>query len=113
MFDETNGIQDRKANNINFIRADYPKNTSTGRQICPYTPHRSYRTLRDGLAGARCPRHFVPAYDRAVPPGQSPVALTPPCAHGAVPISDQTASYLRDGGLFEHAFQEFVSGYDR
>jgi hypothetical protein len=31
---------------------------------------RSYRTLRDGSRGGRCPRHFVPGYDRGVPPGQ-------------------------------------------
>ena len=56
-------------------------------------PHRSYRTLRDGSFGVRCPRHFVPGYDRAVPPGHLPVALTPPYAHGTAPISDQTVSY--------------------
>jgi hypothetical protein len=31
----------------------------------------SDRTLRDGSFGWRCPRHFVPGYDRTVPPGQS------------------------------------------
>ena len=56
-------------------------------------PHRSYRTLRDGSFGVRCPRHFVPGYDRAVPPGHWPVALTPPNAHGTAPISDRTVSY--------------------
>ncbi len=35
---------------------------------------RSYRTLRDGSFGVRCPRHFVPGYDHAVPPGQKPFA---------------------------------------
>src|SRR6516225_837361 len=57
-------------------------------------PHyRSYRTLWDGSFGVRCPRHFVSGYDRAVPPGHLPVALTPPSAHGTSPISDQTVSY--------------------
>src|SRR6516165_10059856 len=74
-------------------------------------PHRSYRTLRDGSFGVRCPRHFVPGYDRAVPPGHLPVALIPPDAHGTAPISDQTASYTLGTGLFGHAFQEFVSVY--
>ena len=76
-------------------------------------PHRSFRTLRDGSFGVRCPRHFVPGYDRAVPPGLLPVALTPPCAHGTAPISDQTVSYTAGRGLFGHEFQKFVSGYDR
>src|SRR5271166_934272 len=31
--------------------------------------HESHRTLRDGSLGWRCPRHFVPGYDRTVPPG--------------------------------------------
>jgi hypothetical protein len=31
---------------------------------------RSYRTLRDGSFGWRFSRHFVPGYDRTVPPGQ-------------------------------------------
>jgi hypothetical protein len=30
---------------------------------------RSYRTLRDGPFEGRFPRHFVPGYDRTVPPG--------------------------------------------
>jgi hypothetical protein len=30
----------------------------------------SDRTLRDGSFGRRCPRHFVPGYDRTVPPGR-------------------------------------------
>src|SRR5262249_54013564 len=55
--------------------------------------HRSYRTLRDGSFGVPCPRHFVPGYDRAVPPGHLPVALTPPYAHGTAPILYQTVSY--------------------
>src|ERR1700736_3557163 len=33
---------------------------------------RSYRTLRDGSFEGRFPRHFVPGYDHAVPPGQKP-----------------------------------------
>jgi hypothetical protein len=32
--------------------------------------HESDRTLRDGSFGWRCPRHFVPGYDRTVPPGR-------------------------------------------
>src|SRR5271166_5536081 len=35
---------------------------------CAYL-HESHRTLRDGSLGWRCPRHFVPGYDRTVPPG--------------------------------------------
>ena len=31
---------------------------------------RSYRALRDGSFEGRFPRHFVPGYDRVVPPGQ-------------------------------------------
>ena len=31
----------------------------------------SHRTLRDGSFGAAQSRHFVPGYDRTVPPGQS------------------------------------------
>ena len=31
---------------------------------------RSYRTLRDGSFEGRFPRHFVPGYDRVVPPGR-------------------------------------------
>jgi len=56
-------------------------------------PHRSYRTLRDGAFGARCPRHCVPGYDQAVPPGHLPGALTPPDAHCTAQISYQTVSY--------------------
>ena len=33
--------------------------------------HESYRTLRDGSFGVRCPRHFVPGYDHALPPGRN------------------------------------------
>jgi hypothetical protein len=40
---------------------------------CAYL-HESYRTLRDGSLGWRCPRHFVPGYDQPVPPGQKPFA---------------------------------------
>src|ERR1700704_1711922 len=32
---------------------------------------RSYRTLRDGTFEGHFPRHFVPGYDHAVPPGQN------------------------------------------
>ena len=35
-----------------------------------YSCARSYRTLRDGSFEGRFPRHFVPGYDRTVPPGQ-------------------------------------------
>jgi hypothetical protein len=34
----------------------------------------SDRTLRDGSFGTAIPRHFVPGYDRSVPPGQKPFA---------------------------------------
>jgi hypothetical protein len=76
---ETNGIQDKKLNNINLARSDYPEHLD--RLYPSVHPHRSYRTLRDGSFGVRCPRHFVPGYDRAVPPGHLPVALIPPYAH--------------------------------
>ena len=36
--------------------------------------HESYRTLRDGCFGWHGPRHFVPGYDRTVPPGRKPFA---------------------------------------
>src|ERR1700724_2352379 len=36
---------------------------------------RSYRTLRDGSCGWRFSRHFVPGYDRTVPPGQFATGL--------------------------------------
>ena len=36
---------------------------------CPHL-HESHRTLRDGSFGWRFPRHFVPGYDRTVPPGR-------------------------------------------
>jgi hypothetical protein len=54
-------------------------------------PHRSYRTLRDGSFGVRCPRHFVPGYDRAVPPG--PVLILPsyrPVCFGGKELSKVT-----------------------
>ena len=35
------------------------------------TLRESDRALRDGSFGWRYPRHFVPGYDRTVPPGQS------------------------------------------
>src|ERR1700733_7146277 len=31
----------------------------------------SHRTLRDGSVGGAIPRHFVPGYDRNVPPGRA------------------------------------------
>jgi hypothetical protein len=52
-------------------------------RICNFvTPNRnrcaclreSDRTLRDRSFGWRCPRHFVPGYDRTVLPGQKPFA---------------------------------------
>jgi hypothetical protein len=36
---------------------------------------RPYRTLRDGTFEGPFARHFVPGYDRVVPPGQKPFAL--------------------------------------
>jgi hypothetical protein len=36
---------------------------------CAHLPE-SHRTLRDGSFGWRCPRHFVPGYDRTVPSGR-------------------------------------------
>ena len=43
--------------------------------------HESHRALRDGSLGWRCSRHFVPGYDRAVPPGlrtRRPQSIPPP-----------------------------------
>jgi hypothetical protein len=33
--------------------------------------HESHRALWDGSFGGRRPRHFVPGYDHAVPPGRN------------------------------------------
>jgi hypothetical protein len=41
--------------------------------------HESDRALRDGSFGRRCPRHFVPGYDRIVPPGHFATALAKCC----------------------------------
>ena len=38
--------------------------------------HESDRTLRDGSFGWRCSRHFVPGYDRTVPPGRTILSLS-------------------------------------
>jgi hypothetical protein len=37
-----------------------------GAHTCKIRP-----TLRDGSLGWRCSRHFVPGYDRCVPPGRA------------------------------------------
>jgi hypothetical protein len=37
--------------------------------------HESHRTLRDGSFGGCFPRHFVPGYDRTVPPGHFATGL--------------------------------------
>src|SRR5271165_5494742 len=47
--------------------------------------HESHRTLRDGSLGWRCPRHFVPGYDRTVPPGHFP-----PTTKHACPIAESS-----------------------
>jgi hypothetical protein len=41
--------------------------------VCPIwiSCARSHRTLRDGSFDGRFPRHFVPGYDRVVPPGRA------------------------------------------
>ena len=39
--------------------------------VCGISCARSYRTLRDGSFEGRFPRHFVPGYYHAVPPGQN------------------------------------------
>jgi hypothetical protein len=39
---------------------------------------RSYRTLTGRFFGGALPRHFVPGYDHAVPPGQKPFAHRKP-----------------------------------
>ena len=39
--------------------------------VCGFSCARSDRTLRDGSLEGRFPRHFVPGYDHAVPPGQN------------------------------------------
>jgi hypothetical protein len=41
----------------------------TSRMSCA----RSYRTLRNGSFEGRFPRHFVPGYDRIVPPGRTSI----------------------------------------
>jgi hypothetical protein len=45
---------------------------------------RSYRTLRDGSFRWRFSRHFVPGYDRTVPPGRGLSASLPgtSCLYG-------------------------------
>src|SRR5271166_3891080 len=47
---------------------------------CAYL-HESHRTLRDGSLGWRCPRHFVPGYDRTVPPGHFATASSLATSH--------------------------------
>jgi hypothetical protein len=42
----------------------------------PAHPQRSDHPYGTARLGARCPRHFVPGYDQAVPPGHLPLALT-------------------------------------
>ena len=41
------------------------------RTPAPITPH-----LRDGSLGGRYPRHFVPGYDRTVPPGHFAIGFS-------------------------------------
>jgi hypothetical protein len=48
---------------------------------------RSYRTLRDGSFEGRFPRHFVPGYDRTVPPGHMGTATA---------LNAETAAALTD-----------------
>ena len=61
-----------RANNINLTRLNYP---TTLRPVIKSacTPASIRPSLRDGSFGARCPRHFVPGYDHATPPGHLPV----------------------------------------
>jgi hypothetical protein len=46
-------------------------NTKNIYLVCGISCARSYRTLRDGSLEGCFPRHFVPGYDQAVPPGQN------------------------------------------
>jgi hypothetical protein len=48
-------------------------NTTITESKCAHLQE-SDRTLRDGSFEAAIPRHFVPGYDRTVPPGQKPFA---------------------------------------
>src|SRR5580704_15146520 len=49
------------------------------------TLHESDRTLRDGSFGWRGPRHFVPGYDRTVPPGRGLAGAPQEQAVGGLP----------------------------
>ncbi len=42
-------------------------------------PERTFTLLSVRTFRRTCPRHFVPGYNRAVPPGQKPFALREPC----------------------------------
>jgi hypothetical protein len=68
---------------------------------------RSYRTLRDGSFGWRFSRHFVPGYDRTVPPGQFATGFSQMLLRKCLPA--------RPGGTtpnFPHDSRHFVPGYD-
>ena len=53
--------------NTLFERFEISSFRSSNRCANPYGSH---RTLRDGLFVGACSRHFVPGYDRTVPPGR-------------------------------------------
>ena len=64
------------------------------------------------MLGVGCPRHFVPGYDRAVPPGHLPVALTPSyCAQHRPNVRSYRT--LRDGSFSARSPRHFVPAYDR
>jgi hypothetical protein len=80
------------------------------------------RALRDGSLDWRCPRHFVPGYDRTVPPGQSPCPTGRFFWGGAIPGTSCQATIgpslrdkaraLRDGSFGVGCSRHFVPGYD-
>ena len=79
-----------------------PKETAhnSTRNTCGISCARSYRTLRDGSFGVRCPRHFVPGYDHAVPPGQE--ASFSGVASIQKTISSRGRVYIRDKEISIH-----------
>jgi hypothetical protein len=101
-------FRDRKLNNIHLTRSDIREHL--GRSS---NPHRSYRTLRDGsFWGA--PSQALRARLRLCSPSgtfagsshTNHLRIAPPKSH----IRPYPTPAER--GLFGHAFQEFVSGYD-
>jgi hypothetical protein len=57
------GVRTDSMIGVTQSRKQEQKNLSYGLWLLGLSP-RSYRTLRDGSFEGRCPRHFVPGYDR-------------------------------------------------